>query len=97
MLSGSLPFVVYVLRSESTNKRYIGQTEDLSRRLAEHNDPGHNVRKYTSRNPGPWELVHEEHFETRSEAMRHERWLKSGQGREWLDYSTGRASPPQAD
>ena len=92
-----MPFVVYVLQSQSTNKRYIGHTEELARRLAEHNDPSHNVRKYTSRNRGPWVLVLEEHFETRSEAMRRERWLKSGQDREWLGHSIGRASPPQAD
>ncbi len=97
LLSGSLPFVVYVLRNRATGKRYVGHTEDLRRRLAEHNDPSHNPRKHTSRNPGPWDLVHEEQFETRSQAMRRERWLKSGKGREWLDRSIGRASPPQAD
>ena len=29
--------------------------------------------------------------------MARERWLKSGQGREWLDQTIGRASPPAAD
>jgi hypothetical protein len=29
--------------------------------------------------------------------MQRERWLKSGIGREWLDTTLGRASPPQAD
>ena len=90
-------FYVYVLVSETTGKRYIGQTNDLSRRVAEHNDPGHNSRKHTSRNAGPWRLVHHESFQTRAEAMRREKWLKSGAGREWLDQTIGRASPPQAD
>ena len=31
---------VYVLRSEKTGKRYVGVTENLERRLAEHNTPG---------------------------------------------------------
>ncbi|MBL1217756.1 MAG: hypothetical protein D8M59_09695 [Planctomycetes bacterium] len=34
-----MPFYVYVLRSESTGHRYTGQTNHLTRRLAEHNDP----------------------------------------------------------
>ena len=88
---------MYVLVSESTGRRYVGQTDDLARRLAEHNDPNHNVRKYTSRQKGPWRLVHVESFPTRSEAMRRERWLKSGAGRQWLDPEIGGASPPEAD
>ena len=80
-----MAFHVYVLRSRSTGKRYFGQTSDLDRRLGEHNDPRHNHKKHTSRNEGPWDLSHSEAFETRAEAMRRERWLKSGVGREWLD------------
>ena len=30
-------FTVYVLRSSTTEKLYVGQTKDLMRRLAEHN------------------------------------------------------------
>ena len=90
-------FHVYVIVSETTHRRYIGQTQDLQRRFAEHNDPTHNPVKFTSRNRGPWVLVHTESFATRSEAMRRERWLKSGVGRRWLDETVGRASPPEAD
>ena len=90
-------FHVYVLVSELSDKRYVGHTDDLDRRIAEHNDPSHNPRKYTSRNPGPWRLVHSESFETRSEAMKREKWLKSGVGRAWLNSEIARASPPKAD
>ena len=90
-------FWVYVLVSESTCRRYIGQTQDLNRRLTEHNTPDHNPRKFTSRNTGPWRLVYSEEHATRSAAMQRERWLKSGAGRAWLDRSIGRASPPVAD
>lgn len=83
-------YFVYVLMSETTGKRYIGQTENLARRLREHNTPDHNLRKHTSRNRGPWRLVHFETFATRTEAMRRERWLKSGVGRRWLDEEVGR-------
>lgn len=30
-------YYAYVLKSQSTQKRYIGHTNDLERRLAEHN------------------------------------------------------------
>lgn len=90
-------FFVYVLRSVSTGKHYVGQTSDISRRIHEHNDPEHNPVKFTSRNRGPWELIHSEEYKTRSEAMRRERWLKSGARRGWIAEHTGRASPPQAD
>jgi len=91
-------FVVYVLVSEATGKRYIGQTDDLDRRIAEHNDPDHNPRKFTSRNAGPWRVVYSETYPTRAAAMARERWLKSGAGRAWLNERlNGRASPPPAD
>jgi putative endonuclease len=92
-----LEFTVYVLISESTGRRYVGQTGDLPRRLAEHNSVAHNPRKFTSRNAGPWRLLRQETCPTRSAAMHREKWLKSGVGRAWLDALKGRASPPMAD
>jgi putative endonuclease len=32
----------------------------------------------------PWELVLFEEFETRSEAMKREKWYKMGVGRAWI-------------
>lgn len=90
-------FWVYVLCSQTTGKRYTGQTEDLDRRIAEHNSTEHNPSKSTSRNAGPWVLIHSEQFMTRAEAMAREKWLKGGTGRRWLDELIGRASPPRAD
>ena len=88
---------MYVIVSQGTGRRYVGQTADLDARLRQHNDPAHNPRKFTTRNRGPWVLVYSESFPTRSQAMLRERWLKSGQGRQWLDQRIGTASPPQAD
>ena len=87
-------FTTYVLRSVSTGRFYIGSTRDIARRFLEHQT---GIARYT-RNRGPWQLVHEEQFETRPEAVRRERFLKSGQGREWLKKElNGRAAPPEAD
>ncbi len=73
-------FSVYILRSASTNRLYVGQTSDLERRLIEHQT---GVARYT-RGRGPWVLVLAEQFDNRADAMRRERFLKSGQGRETL-------------
>ncbi len=79
-----MPYYVYILRSESTGKTYVGQTNDIAHRIKQHNDPECKLTLYTKRNKGPWVLIHCEEFPTRSQAMHRERQLKSGQGREWI-------------
>lgn len=71
---------MYVLRSLRTGKLYTGFATDPARRLRQHNN---GITKST-KNRGPWELVHQEPFEARADAIRRERFLKSGRGREEL-------------
>ncbi|MBL7209887.1 MAG: GIY-YIG nuclease family protein [Dehalococcoidia bacterium] len=87
-------FTVYVLQSDSTGKFYVGQTRNLERRFFEHRQ---GLARYT-RGRGPWHLSYKEEHHTRAAVMQRERFLKSGQGREWLrSHLGGRAGPPQAD
>jgi putative endonuclease len=79
-----MPYFVYVLKSTSSGKIYIGQTSDLQKRISQHNDPSCRLTLHTKRNPGPWCLAHSEEFCTRGEAMAREKALKSGQGRAWI-------------
>ena len=79
-ITGCLLFSTYVLRSLTSGKFYIGQTENLANRLWAHNA---GLSPYT-RNRGPWEMLYSEEFETRSEAMRREKFLKSGEGHKFL-------------
>jgi putative endonuclease len=76
-------YYVYVLRNPD-GKTYVGQTNDLERRLHQHNDPECKGTLHTKRHPGPWTLLHSEELPTRSAAMRRERELKTGKGREWI-------------
>ncbi len=73
--------IVYVLLSQKDNKRYIGFSDDVARRLEEHN------RGYSkaTRGRGPFKIVHTEEYPTRKEARKREKFLKSGQGRKFLD------------
>ena len=77
-------FYVYVIRSESSNKIYIGQTRDLDNRVDQHNDPNNDFSKFTKQNKGPWSLVYKEEFATRKEALIREKYLKSSRGRHYL-------------
>ena len=75
-------FSVYVIYNKQAKRYYIGQTIDISTRLSQHNN--HTFKSYTSRFPGEWELIHQESAATRSEALRLEKGLKSGRGREYI-------------
>jgi len=71
---------VYVIRSESTGRTYIGLTSDFERRLAAHNAGG-NVSTARFR---PWSPVTLTEFQTEEGAARFERYLKSGSGRAFV-------------
>ena len=73
-------FYVYVLCSLPTGRLYVGFTSDLTQRLGQHNE---GLTKST-RNRGPWELVYQEESASKREALSRERFLKTGQGREYL-------------
>ncbi|HAV12246.1 MAG TPA: hypothetical protein DCX06_01955 [Opitutae bacterium] len=70
-------FHVYVLENPR-GRLYIGHTDDVERRLRQHNSPEgkEHLGKYTHRN-GPWRLLGSELLTTRAEAMRREKELKS--------------------
>jgi putative endonuclease len=75
-------FCIYVLKSQRNRKRYIGSSSKLAKdRTAEHNT---GANSFTSQNR-PWVLIYQETFATKNEALRREKFLKSGQGRKWLD------------
>ena len=74
-------YKVYVLKSQVSGYRYVGQTSNLSKRITDHNS---GESKYT-KNRGPWALVYNESYQSRSEAMNREKYLKTGKGREFLD------------
>jgi putative endonuclease len=78
-----MAFFVYVLLNPE-GKTYVGQTADLERRLAQHNDPECRLTPHTKRHAGPWRLLHFEKFPSRSAALCRERDLKSGKGRECI-------------
>ena len=72
-------YTVYLLYSLGSKKTYCGFTNNMPRRLEEHNvteSKGFTL-KYR-----PWTLIHTEIYENKKDAMSREKQLKSGQGRE---------------
>ena len=66
-------FIVYILQSEKTKKYYIGSSQDLKNRLNEHN----SGETKSIKSGIPWNIVHFEEFNTRSEAIKKEKQIKS--------------------
>lgn len=70
--------IVYILRSEADPSRhYVGITDDVAARLTWHN---HGPSGYTL-SYRPWSLVVSIEFPGEREAVRFEKYLKSGSGR----------------
>ncbi|MHC4155856.1 MAG: GIY-YIG nuclease family protein [Planctomycetota bacterium] len=70
-------YYVYILQSLKTGRLYIGHTDNLTRRLEEHNSG--RGGKYTQQH-GPWRLAHNECHPDRPSAVRREMYLKSTRG-----------------
>jgi putative endonuclease len=77
-------YTVYAIYNRSAERIYIGQTEDIRRRLNQHNNLLDNPSEYTARFKGLWELVYLEEYVSRQEALKREKQLKSYQGRQFI-------------
>jgi putative endonuclease len=80
-----VPFFVYILRSTTTGGYYVGHTDNLSRRIAQHNDSAYLGSKHTKRNQGPWTCVYREPYDTRSAAMKREKEIKAKKSRDYIE------------
>ena len=73
-----MSYFVYVLQSQKDKKNYIGSTSDIKKRIAFHNA---GLQRST-RTRIPFELIYNEEFPSKQEALRRERYLKSLKGGE---------------
>lgn len=72
-------FFVYVLYNAKFDRYYVGMTDNLDRRIHEHNSGGNKSTKAYL----PWEIVYKESRATREEARQREKYLKTAAGRRW--------------
>jgi putative endonuclease len=73
-------YFVYVLKSINYKKSYVGHTDDLLRRITEHNN---GQSKFTSKFK-PWKIIYNEKFESEVDAIFREKYYKSHAGRKKL-------------
>ena len=76
-----MKFTVYIIQSEYDKSFYIGYTSNIEQRIEYHNT---GKSRYTSRKM-PWRLVYTEHFDSRSEALQREKFLKRQKNREFYE------------
>jgi putative endonuclease len=69
-------FTTYVLQNTSSKKYYIGSTNNLERRLSEHN----RGQTKSTRKEGKWVLIYKEIYSTNKESKLRERMIKSYKG-----------------
>ena len=72
--SKKIMYYIYILRS-AENDLYIGQTNNLDKRVKEHVEHLEKAAKFTKEHDG-FKLVYKELFGTRLDAMRRENQLK---------------------
>ncbi|MGQ9621622.1 MAG: GIY-YIG nuclease family protein [Bacteroidales bacterium] len=73
-------FVVYILYSKSLDRFYTGSTNNLDRRVAEHN---RKKGKYTDRGI-PWSVVYTEYYNSVEEAKNREAYIKSKKSKKFI-------------
>jgi putative endonuclease len=78
-------FVIYAIKSLTTNRIYIGYTQDLDKRLKYHNS---GYVKSTAEDK-PWEMIALERIKYRNEARWKERLLKMSKGKriKWIHHN----------
>ena len=73
-------YTVYILHSKSLDRYYTGYTNDLKRRIEEHN----RIKGKFTDGGIPWTIAYTECFASKREAMERERIIKSKKSKEFI-------------
>ena len=69
-------YFVYILKSLRIKRHYVGHTDNLRKRLKQHNaGMTKSTKAYI-----PWKIIYTEEFKTRTEAIQREKEIKSYKG-----------------
>ena len=77
MIDEKRKLCVYAIQSNVSGRVYVGQTNDIRRRLKEHNDGIVKSTKYEA----PWQVLAIEYFHERAQARWCESCLKRSKGK----------------
>lgn len=73
---GPSMYYTYILQSQKSNRYYIGSTNDVEKRIREHN----SGKTTSTRKRGPFILVYLESYDSRQNAYRREMQIKKYKG-----------------
>ena len=73
-------YTLYILYSESFDRFYVGYSNDIERRLSEHN---RKKGKFTDAGI-PWKLFYSETFTDKKNAMTREKFIKSRKSKDFI-------------
>lgn len=73
-------YFVYILQSKKDSNFYVGCTNDLRKRLEEHNAG----RVYSTKFRKPFDLIYYEAYRNKNDAFLREKFFKTGWGRNYL-------------
>jgi putative endonuclease len=77
-----MEYYVYILYSEKCDRYYVGHSDNVERRLVEHNSG--RGGKYTSRCK-QWELMYTETYESNTLAVNRELEIKNKKNRKYIE------------
>ncbi len=80
-ITPTIKYYVYILASQKITRYYVEHTQDLERRLQEHN----SGQTKSTKSGIPWIHVYKEEFATRSEAMKFENKIKKKKSRKYIE------------
>ena len=72
---------IYILKSKTADKYYIGSSENPERRLEFHN----TIEKGFTARDRPWEIVFTQEFTSKTDTMKVERKIKSWKSRKMIE------------
>jgi putative endonuclease len=73
-------YYVYIIKSKKSGRFYTGSTNNLRKRLKQHNE---GKSTYT-KDKGPWELIYYEACLNEEDTRSREKYLKTGTGKRYL-------------
>ena len=75
-----MPYYVYVLRSSGDGNNYVGCTNNLKRRIEEHN----SGKVYSTKHRRPIRVIYIEIYLNEKDAFAREKFLKTGWGKNYI-------------
>ncbi|MCR4274768.1 MAG: GIY-YIG nuclease family protein [Candidatus Campbellbacteria bacterium] len=79
-------YYIYILQSSKTNRLYTGSTNDLRKRLKQHNEG----KSYWTKRYIPWKIIYYEACQNEQDARAREKYLKTGGGERFIKQRIGR-------